>query len=104
MFLDFLTGFLLMNAMPHLLFGLMRVRFLSAFGFSWQANLAYALLNVVVAADLFVWQHGLQRLGEHGILIGGLAMLLIYAVTGKFFVDLFDQRNERNNSIQRSTS
>ena len=27
MFLDFLTGFLLMNAMPHLLFGLMRVRF-----------------------------------------------------------------------------
>lgn len=89
MFYDFLIGFFLMNAMPHLLFGQMRVRFLSLFGFGAKANLIYAMTNVSAALTLFYFRHGLANLEHFGVLVGGLAMLVIYAITGRFFVRLF---------------
>ncbi|WP_420628089.1 hypothetical protein [Candidatus Leptofilum sp.] len=87
--IDFLTGFFLMNAMPHLLVGLFEIRFLSAFGYKPMANLGYALLNVVVALLLFHVQHSIQALSTHGILLGALAMLFIYLVTGRYFYNRF---------------
>lgn len=87
--LDFLTGFFLMNAMPHLLFGLYKIRMLSLFGFSPSANLAYFGFNIVVALLLFHLQHGIQMLFSNGIVIGAGTMLLIYLVTGKFFYNHF---------------
>ena len=88
---DFLTGLALMNAMPHLLFGLFGIRFFSLFGFSAKGNLAYALLNVFFALGLFHYEHGIQVLAQHGLMLGGLAMLLIYLLTGKFFYRLFNR-------------
>lgn len=86
---DFLIGFFLMNAMPHTLFGLLKIRFFSAFGFSPQGNLGYGLLNVVLALVLFHFQYGIETLLSHGIVIGAGTMLLIYLVSGRFFYNLF---------------
>jgi len=91
---DFFIGFFLMNALPHLLFGLLKIRMLSAFGFSPLSNLAYAFLNVAIALVLFHIQHGIQMLVYNGIVIGAGAMLIIYLVTGKYFYNLFQQNSE----------
>jgi len=90
-FIDFLIGFLLMNAMAHVLFGLLKIRFLSIFGFSALANIAYGFFSVVVAIALFHYRYGIQEFVNHGIVIGSLTMLLIYLFSGKFFVTLFRQ-------------
>lgn len=93
---EFFVGFFLMNAMPHMLFGLLGIRFFSLFGFSAQGNLAYAFLNVVVALVLFHFQYGIQALISNGIVIGACTMLLIYLLTGRFFYSLFQQNNLRS--------
>lgn len=87
--IDFFIGFLLMNAMPHLLFGLIRIRFLSLFGFSDAGNLAYAFINVIAALTLFHIKYGIQQLFNHGIMLGVLTIFLIYLLTGRFFYDRF---------------
>jgi hypothetical protein len=76
--IDFLIGFLLMNAMPHILFGLLRIRFFSAFGFSPQGNLGYGLLNIAFVLFLFHIRYGIEVLMNHGIVVGAGTMLLIY--------------------------
>ena len=90
-FIDFLIGFFLMNAMPHLIYGQTKIRFLSLFGFSSLGNLAYSVFNVVVALVLFQIQYGLQTLSQHGMMVGALALFVIYILTGKFFYNLFQQ-------------
>ncbi len=90
-FINFLIGFFLMNAMPHMLFGLLKIRFFSLFGFSPAGNLGYALLNVVVALVLFHFQFGIQMLFNHGIILGVLSMILIYLLTGRYFYNLFQK-------------
>ena len=87
--IDFLIGFFLMNAMPHLLCGLWNIRFFNPFGFSAQGNLAYAAINVIVALVLYHVEYGIGTLMGNGIMIGALAMLLIYTLTGRFFYNLF---------------
>lgn len=89
--IDFFIGFFLMNAMPHTLFGLIRIRFLSAFGFKPMANLAYGILNTVAALVLFHIQYGIENLLNHGIMLGACAMLFIYMLTGRFFYNLFKE-------------
>ncbi len=92
--LDFLTGFFLMNAMPHLIFGIIRLRFLSLFGFSAVGNLLYALVNVGAAGAIYHHQYDIASIKQDGILLGALAMILIYAITGRFFVSLFQARHK----------
>jgi len=87
--LDFLTGFFLMNAMPHLIFGIIRLRFLSLFGFSAIGNLLYALVNVGIAGSLYHYQYDITSIKQDGILLGALATLVLYMITGRFFVGLF---------------
>ena len=93
-FIEFLIGFTLMNAMPHFLFGLLKIRFLSAFGFSWQGNIGYGLFNVTIALGLFQFRYGLQELMGHGVVMGAGAVILIYLVTGRFFYKLFQSKDE----------
>ena len=64
--LDFLTGFFLMNAMPHLLFGIIRLRFLSLFGFSAIGNLLYALVNIGIAGGLYHYQYDITSIKQIG--------------------------------------
>lgn len=91
-FIDFLIGFFLMNAMPHTLFGLMRIRFLSIFGFGALANLGYGFVNIVIALILFHIQYGISTLASHGIVIGVGVMWLIYLVSGKYFYKQFHKQ------------
>jgi len=90
--LDFLTGFLLMNAMPHLVFGIIRLRFLSLFGFSAIGNLLYALVNVVAAGAIYHYQYDITSMKQDGILVGALTMFGIFLFTGRFFVGLFQPK------------
>ncbi len=91
-FIDFLIGFFLMNAMPHNLFGLLKIRFFSAFGFSPMGNLAYGLLNIIIAFTLFHIQYGIKTVLNHGIVMGACTLLLIYLVSGRFFYNLFQEK------------
>ena len=90
----FLIGFFLMNAMPHLLFGLLRIRFFSLFGFSAAGNLAYAAFNIAMAMLLFHLEVGLSNLINNGVVLGAGAMLLIYLITGRFFYNLFNKNTQ----------
>ena len=90
-FIDFFIGFFLMNAMPHLIFGLLKIRFFSLFGFSAGGNLAYAFLNVIIALVLFHLQYGLPMLMSQGFIIGAIAMFLLHLVLDQFFYKLFQQ-------------
>lgn len=89
--IDFLIGFFLMNAMPHMIYGQTKIRFLNAFGFSPQGNLAYSISNVIIALTLFQVQYGLQSLPSHGLMVGALALFVIYLITGRFFYNLFQR-------------
>lgn len=88
---DFLIGATLMNAMPHMLFGLMKVRFFSVFGYSPPGNIGYAFLNIAIALALFHINYGLAALRQNEIVIGALAMLAIYLISGRFFLALFSK-------------
>lgn len=92
--LDFLTGFFLVNAMPHLIFGIIRLRFLSLFGFSALGNLLYALVNIAAAGAIYHFQYDILSMKQDGILLGALTIIVIYAITGRFFVSLFQPRHE----------
>ena len=88
--IDFLIGFLVMNAMPHMLFGLFHIRFISPLGYGSQANLGFALIYVVLALLLFLWQYGLRTRLENGMVLGAGGVLLAFAVSGRFFYNLFN--------------
>lgn len=89
--IDFLIGFFLMNAMPHLLCGLFEIRMLSVFGFSRAANLGYAAFNTTAALLLFHIQYGIAALWQHGIMLGAGTILLAYVLTGRYFFVRFNK-------------
>ena len=91
MLIDFLIGFFLMNAMPHMVFGFTHVRFLSAFGYTGKANTGYAAIQTVVSLGLFLWKYGFEGFTEHGIFTGALTILVIYWITGRFFYQRFKE-------------
>lgn len=90
--LDFLTGFFLMNAMPHLIFGIIRLRFLSLFGFSALGNLLYALVNLLAALGIYHHQYHISSIQQDGVFLGVLSIVLIYMISGRFFVHLFQPK------------
>lgn len=92
--IDFLVGFFLMNAMPHMIFGLIRLRFLSLFGFSAIGNLLYSLVNIGIAGGLYHHQYGINAVLQDGVAMGALAMLVIYAITGRILVGLFQPKHK----------
>ena len=91
---DFFIGFFLMNAMPHMLFGLIRLRFLSLFGFSEKGNLLYGLVNVAAATGLYHYQYGINAMKNDGIMVGALTIIVIYAFTGRFLAGYFQAAHE----------
>ena len=60
--IDFFTGWFLMNAMPHFVFGVWHQRVLSLFGFGDKQNILYAAFNTSVSLGLFHWNHGIENL------------------------------------------
>jgi len=88
-FIDFIIGALFMNAMPHLVFGLTKTHFLGMFGYSAKGNILYAVVQFVIASGLYVYNYGYEHLLANGILVGGITVLVLYFVLGKFMVQLY---------------
>ncbi len=93
-FIDFIIGALLVNAMPHLIFGLTKSHFLGMFGYSSKGNIIYAILQFIICLGLFWFNYGCNALLENGCLIGGLTVLVLYFVFGKFLVKFY--KNQEN--------
>lgn len=86
---DLFIGGLLMNAMPHLIFGLTKTRYLSLFGYSAAGNIGYAALQLVIAMVLFHIEHSISTLFNNGLVLGATGILFIFFLFGKFTVKFY---------------
>ncbi|WP_198520088.1 hypothetical protein [Lacinutrix sp. Bg11-31] len=76
--IDFIIGALLVNAMPHLIFGLTKTHFLGLFGYSPKGNISYAILQFIICLILVYFNYEFKELLENGYLVGGIAVLVLY--------------------------
>ena len=90
--IDFLIGALLANAMPHLIFGLTKTHFLGMFGYSPKGNIIYAILQLILCLALFLFNYGYKELLDNGYLLGGITVLILYFIFGKFLVKFYGKR------------
>lgn len=89
--IDFLIGALLVNAMPHLIFGLTKTHFLGLFGYSPKGNIFYAILQFTLCIFLYYFNYGYKEIVNNGYLIGGLTVLILYFIFGKFLVNFYEK-------------
>lgn len=87
--IDFLIGFLLMNAMPHFVLGTWGVRMLSGFGFGNKANCIWGIFNLFASLALFLYFYGLDGLLTNGIYFGALTLLIIFWGASPLWKKLF---------------
>ena len=92
MFIDFIIGLTLMNAMPHMLVGYGNIRFLGLFGYGNIPNIAYAALSTIISTGLFTWKYGMEGWATNGIYIGALVVLIAYWLTGKWLIKMFEKK------------
>jgi hypothetical protein len=78
--------------MPHLIFGLTNTHFLGLFGYSAKGNIMYALLQFTLCIILLLVNYNFSQLLNNGILIGGLTVLVLYLVFGKFLVKFYQKK------------
>lgn len=95
---DFFAGFFLANAIPHLLFGQMNIKFFSGLGFGNNRNIGYSIWNVALAGATLLFFQGADALMGNATFWGLFSLLAIYAVTGKFFYRLWNQPKNDNGS------
>ena len=89
---EFLIGALLVNAMPHLIFGLTKTHFLGMFGYSPKGNIIYAILQLIICLSLFLFNYGYEELLENGYLLGGITVLILYFIFGKLLIKFYGIR------------
>ena len=92
--IDFIIGGLLANAMPHLIFGLTKTHFLGLFGYSPKGNVIYALVQFIFAGLLFVLNNDYKALFTNGYLIGGVSVLCLYFILGKFLIKFYGKKSD----------
>jgi hypothetical protein len=92
MILDFLTGVLIMNALPHFVLGITKTRFLGMFGYRPVANIWYAVVQFVLALVLFHIQHGIQSIWQNGIFLGAACTCLLFLVFGKAMLKFYRKK------------
>ena len=89
--IDFIIGALLVNAMPHLIFGLTKTHFLGLFGYSPKGNISYAILQCILCVFLYYFNYGFHEILNNGYLIGGFTVLILYFIFGKYLVDFYEK-------------
>ena len=94
MLIDFIIGFTIMNAMPHMLLGYGNIRFLALFGYGNRSNVAYAALNTIISAGLFTWKYGMEGWSTNMIYVGAVLILMIYWATGKWLIKFYGKRDD----------
>lgn len=95
MILDFITGFLIINSLPHLVLGLTKTRFLGLFGYQPAANIWYAIVQFLLALVLFHINHGIEHIMEHGIFLGAACTCLLFLVFGKFMLKFYRDKEKQ---------
>ena len=90
--IDFIIGTLLANAMPHLIFGLTNTHFLGLFGYSPKGNIMYAVLQFILCLFLFYFNYSYEGLFNNGYLMGGITVLCLYFIFGKFLVQFYEKQ------------
>lgn len=90
--IDFFIGALLMNAMPHLVMGLTKTHFLGLFGYSPKGNIAYGLLQLITVVGLYSYNYHLESIIHNGFLAGGLTVLVLFFIFGKFMINFFEKQ------------
>lgn len=96
---DFIIGALLVNAMPHLIFGLTKTHFLGLFGYSSKGNITYAILQFLLCFILFHFNYGYKELFNNGFLIGGITVLSLYFIFGKIVVKFYGKQKNKLNKL-----
>jgi len=89
--IDFFIGLTLVNVLPHYMVGILKVRFLSLYGFGDKQNIAYAWTSIVISLILFHLNYGIGSLLSHTWYAGGMFVILAYLITGKFLVQKFSK-------------
>lgn len=84
LFLDIYLGILVVNAFPHLIVGQLNIRFLSLFGYSSKANIAYSLFNVFGAVAIALYKFGLDTVFSSGFTWGALFVYVSFFIGGPF--------------------
>ncbi len=95
--IDFIIGALLVNSMPHLIFGLTKTHFLGLFGYSPKGNIAYAVIQYFLCFFLFYFNYGFKEHMENGYVIGGITVLIMYFIFGKHLVLFYKKKATTNN-------
>ncbi len=95
--IDFILGGLLMNAMPHLIFGLTKTHFLGLFGYSPKGNICYALVQFIAFILLYSYHYGIENLFHNGFLVGGLTVLVLFFILGKWIVLFYGKKDPNRN-------
>ncbi|QWX85240.1 hypothetical protein H0I23_06270 [Cellulophaga sp. HaHaR_3_176] len=91
--IDFIIGALIVNAMPHLIFGLTKTHFLGLFGYSPKGNIAYAILQFILSLVLLYIKYDYKEVLHNGFLIGGITVLVLYFMFGKFMLSYYQKQN-----------
>ncbi len=90
--IDFFIGVLIVNAMPHLIFGLTNTHFLGLFGYSPKGNISYAILQFIICLVLLYFNYTQKELLNNGYLIGGVTVLCLYFIFGKMLVKFYEKQ------------
>ncbi|WP_420574336.1 hypothetical protein [Kordia sp.] len=92
--IDFIIGVLIANAIPHLVFGLTKTHFLGMFGYSPKGNIAYAVVQFLVAIALVCYSYGYMTFLENGFVTGGITVLILYFIFGKILVRYYGKQEK----------
>ncbi|MEN8929046.1 MAG: hypothetical protein ABF242_04715 [Flavobacteriales bacterium] len=90
--INFIIGALLANAMPHFIFGLAKTHYLGLFGYSPKGNIAYGVLQFVIAIILLFINYSFEQILQNGFVLGALSVLVLFFVFGKFSVKFFEEK------------
>ena len=90
--IDFFIGLTLVNVVPHYMMGILKIRFLSLYGFGDMQNIAYALTSTLASILLFHLNYGLGTILDHAWYVGGMFIIVSYLLLGRFLVNKFEHK------------
>jgi hypothetical protein len=90
--IDFIIGGLIVNSMPHFIFGITKTRYLGLFGYSPKGNIAYGVLQFVIAIILLLVNYSFEAVLQNGFVLGALSVLVLFLLFGRFSLKLFSEK------------
>ncbi len=90
---DFLIGAFIVNALAHFIFGITKTHYLGLFGYSPKGNIAYGILQFVIVIVLLLVNYSYEAILQNGFVIGGLFVLILFLLFGRFSLKLFSKKD-----------